>query len=170
MSPAGPNCRKPIAVLHISKYVHPMTSQSIVVSRHKMFFYQLAFALWKMFIRPFKRGRMRWCAIIFNEGGQFAIDVSDGGRQQLPSGVVRPGYPIPHLCERGLKIERSEFRAPLRLVGASGRWKEEVIFYYSAEVISNVVSSKRYLFVDRSQLSSLVPEEIVSHLNSNFTS
>ena len=129
-----------------------------------MFAYRVAFVLWKLFVRPFKRSSMRWCAILFNKDKQFATEIGAGGRQ-LPSGMLRPGYPIGYLCRRGLEIEPSEFKAPLKLVGILGRWKEEdVVFYYSGEVMPSAQLSRRYLFVDRSQLGSLLPEEIVAQV------
>ena len=68
----------------------------------KTLLYQLGFVLYKLLVRPFKRTSTRWSAIVFNKAGQFAVEHYDRGRR-LPSGDVRPGSTIPHLCRSGLR-------------------------------------------------------------------
>jgi hypothetical protein len=136
----------------------------------KMLFYKLAFLLYKLLVRPFHRTPMRWSAIIFDKAGRFAIERNGQGRR-LPSGDVRPGYPIPHLCRRGLGLDQSQFTgtAPLRLIGIVGRGCEEITFYYSGEMISNSALISRFdrdiSFVERSELSSFIPAEVENILN-----
>jgi len=135
----------------------------------KTLFYQLGFVLYKMLIRPFKRTPVRWSAIIFNEAGQFAIQRNDQGGH-LPSGDVRPGFPIPDLCRQGLGLDRTQFidAAPLRVVGIVGRGGEGVTIYYSGELTSHSVLDRPgwdVSFVERSELSSLVPAEVENSLD-----
>jgi hypothetical protein len=135
----------------------------------KTLFYQLGFVLYKMLVRPFKRTPTRWSAIIFNKAGQFAVEHNDQGRR-LPSGDVRPGYPIPELCRRGLGLDHAQFtsNAPLRLIGIVGRGGEEITVYFSGEMTSDFWPVNRFgsniSFVERSELSSFIPPEIETNL------
>ena len=135
----------------------------------KSLFYQFGSVLYKALIRPFKRTPVRWSAIIFNEAGQFAIERNDQGGH-LPSGDVRPGFPIPDLCRQGLGLDRTQFigAAPLRLVGIVGRGGEGFTIYYSGETTSDFVLNRPgrdVSFVERSELSSFVPAEVENSLN-----
>ena len=135
----------------------------------KTLFYKLGFVLYKMLVRPFRRTPARWSAIVFNEAGQFAVEHNAQGRS-LPSGDVRPGYPIPHLCRLGLGLDQSQFTstAPLRLIGIVGSGGEEMTFYYSGKMISDFALINRAgsntSFVERSELSSFIPAEIENDL------
>src|SRR5262245_15681160 len=135
----------------------------------KSLFYQFGSVLYKALIRPFKRTPVRWSAIIFNEAGQFAIERNDQGGH-LPSGDVRPGFPIPDLCRQGLGLDRTQFigAAPLRFVGIVGRGGEGFTIYYSGEMTSDSVLNRpgwNVSFVERSELSSFVPAEVENSLN-----
>jgi hypothetical protein len=135
----------------------------------KMWFYKFGYFLYKMLVRPFKRTPTRWSAILFNKAGRFAVEHDDRGGS-LPAGDLRPGYPIPELCRRGLGLDQSEFvsTAPLRLVGIVGRGGEEFTFYYTGEVTSGSVLRNDVLrnlsYVERSELSSFIPTEIERNL------
>ncbi len=139
----------------------------------KALFYQLGFVLYKLLVRPFKRTPTRWSAIIFNKAGQFVVEHNIQGRC-LPSGDVTPGYPIPHLCRRGLGLDQSHFTstAPLRLIGIAGRGGEEMTLYYSGEITSDFALINRFgsnvSFAQRSELSSFIPAEIEIISNSAF--
>ena len=135
----------------------------------KFFFYYLAFVLWKIFVRPFKRTPTRWVAIIFNKAGQFAVE-TDGQGHRLPAGNATPGYPIPLLCRRGLGLEQRDFTntAPLRLIGIGGKGGEEITCYYSGELIDAAAFASRrdrnVTFIGRPELATLVPRQIANEL------
>jgi hypothetical protein len=120
-------------------------------------------------VRPFKRTPTRWSAIIFNKAGQFAVEHNEQGRR-LPSGDVRPGFPVPHLSRRGLGLDHTQFTAtaPLRLIGIVGRGVEGFTIYFSGEMASDFALINRpgrdVSFVERSELSSFIPADIENHL------
>jgi hypothetical protein len=135
----------------------------------KTLFYKLGFFLYKMLVRPFKRTPMGWSAIIFNKAGQFAVEHNDQGRR-LPSGDVRPGYPIPELCRRGLGLDHTQFTGavPLRLIGIVGRGGEGITVYFSGEMASDFAlincPGRDVSFIQRSELSSFIPAELENNL------
>ena len=135
----------------------------------RMLFYSVGFILYKLLVRPFHRTPVRWSAILFNKAGQFAIERNERSRR-LPSGAVKPGYPIPHLCRAELGLDQSDFAvaAPLRLIGVVGRGFEEMTFYYSGEIASDFSLINRLgsnvSFAERSALSLFVPDEIEKNL------
>ena len=162
----SPSCRKTVTA---STYVGDKVRGRIIrqrpiqrVPQMKMWFYKFVFFLYKMLVRPFKRTPMRWSAILFNKSGRFAVKHDDQGS----AGDLRPGYPIPELCRRGLGLFTST--APLRLIGIVGRGGEEFTFYYSGEVTSKFVLNNDVLcnlsYVERSELSSFIPPEIERNL------
>jgi hypothetical protein len=134
-----------------------------------MLFHRLVFFLYKMLVRPFHRFPARWSAIVFDENGQFAVE-DDGQDRRLPSGEVRPGYPIPDLCRHALGLDQSHFAktAPLRLVGVCGRAGDDMTFYFSGQIVSGGAltncPSAKLSFVERSKLGSFVPAEIENSL------
>jgi hypothetical protein len=135
----------------------------------KTLIYQLGFVLFKMLVRPFKRTPTRWSAIVFNKAGQFAVEHYDQDRR-LPSGDVKPGFTIPHLCRYGLGVDHTHFTdaAPLRLIGIVGRGVEGFTIYFSGEMASDFVLTNRpgrnVSFVERLELSSFIPAEVENSL------
>jgi hypothetical protein len=132
-------------------------------------FYSFMFVLYKLFVRPFKRTPARWSAIIFNDEGRFAVEQDSAGRR-LPSGHIKPGYSIPHLCRNELGLDQSCFanKAALRLIGVEGRGGEEIVFYYSGEILRDVAHVRRFedrvSYVEPSELGSFLPDDIGTKL------
>ena len=131
--------------------------------------YGLAFVLYKLFVRPFRRTPGRWSAIIFNGEGRFALEQGSAGCR-LPSGPVEPGYSIPDLCCRGLGLDQSCFAdsGVLRLIGVEGRGGEEFVFYYFGEVVRDLPQVHRFeeriSYVDKTQLEAFAPRDIAVKL------
>jgi hypothetical protein len=142
-----------------------------MASRRKMTnpFYSLVFVLYRLFVRPTKRTPARWSAIIFNDRGRFAVEQGSAGRR-LPSGHIKPGYSIPHLCRNELGLDQSCFanKGALRLIGVEGRGGEELVFYYSGEILRDVAHVRRFedrvSYVEPSELGLFVPDDIGTKL------
>jgi hypothetical protein len=128
-------------------------------------FYGLVFVLYKLFLRPFKRTPARWSAIIFDDEGRFAVDQNPAGRR-LPSGRIKAGSSIPHLCRNELGLDQSCFasKGQLRLIGIEGRGGEEFSFYLSGEIVRAMAQVRRLenrvSFVEKSELGLFVPDDI----------
>jgi hypothetical protein len=137
-------------------------------------FHQLAFLLYKLFIRPTKRTPGRWSAIIFNDENRFAVEQGSVG-QRLPSGLVKPGYAIPHLCRNELGLNESCFASEgaLRLIGVDGTVGECFVFYYAGEIIRGVPQVRRFedkvSWLEKSELGSFIPGDIAVNLGTNFS-
>jgi hypothetical protein len=137
-------------------------------------FHQLAFLLYKLFIRPTKRTPGRWSAIIFNDQNRFAVEQGSVG-QRLPSGLVKPGYAIPHLCRNELGLNESCFASEgaLRLIGVDGTVGECFVFYYAGEIIRGVPQVRRFedkvSWLEKSELGSFIPGDIDVNLGTNFS-
>ena len=132
-------------------------------------FYRLALVLYKLVVRPFKRTPGKWLAIIFDNEGRFAVEQDSAGRR-LPCGHVKPGYSIPHLCRNELGLDASCFSSngALRLIGIDGRGGDEFVFYYSGEIVRDLVRAGRFensiSYVEASELGSFVPRDIALKL------
>ena len=127
--------------------------------------YSLSFVLYKLFVRPFKGTPARWSAIIFDDEGRFAVERNSTG-QRLPSGQVKPGYSVPHLCRIELGLDKSCFASngALRVIGIDGKGGEEFVFYLSGKILREVAQVRRFedrvSYLERSELGSFVPDGI----------
>ncbi len=131
---------------------------------------RIAFSVHRFAIMPWKRTPARWTAIIFNEAGQFAVMMGNGGRN-LPSGQIEPDEIIERQCYSGLGLDKSDFvrEAPLRLLLIGGRGARGFTFYFSGQLRPEGQSLHRFeqkvVYLSRTELKSLIPADVLEKIS-----